>query len=90
MSYDEKIYLYIYVRIYRYVCIYGETKRKIQKERERVFKNQREMRASSRFLFFKNQGGGGGEGVPLALTTLICEQTDLVFNILVSIYIIYI
>lgn len=47
-------------------------------------------RASSRFLFFKNQGGGVGEGVPLALTTLICEQTDLVFNILVSIYIIYI
>jgi hypothetical protein len=60
-------------------------------EREREFKKPtREMRASSRFLFFKNQAEGVGEGVPLALTTLICEQTDLVFNILVSIYIIYI
>jgi hypothetical protein len=32
-------------------------------EREREFKKPtREMRASSRFLFFKNQGGGRGGG----------------------------
>jgi hypothetical protein len=74
------------------MCMYiwRDEEKDTERERESL-KNQRERCGRLLVFFFsKKIRVGVGEGVPLALTTLICEQTDLVFNILVSIYIIYI
>jgi len=71
--------------------VYMERRRERYRKREREFLKTNERCGRLLVFFFsKIRRGGVGEGVPLALTTLICEQTDLVFNILVSIYIIYI